>query len=241
METKTREIQGRGARDIENAIRDLDSKVNVCLIVLPGGLKNDYKKIKRSAILGEMVTQVITDFTMRKKNLQSIATKVLLQIIAKRGNTLWVPETAKELAECMLIGFDTANVCKGTFLAATATINSTFSSLHTRSKFFPRPEDKFKAMKELTLACIAAYADRNRSPPREVVVFLNSCTGDQVSIYQDLCFKRLMPELQEIYKRSLSVTAVMVNVKNSERFFLGEGGSSRNVPAGTLVNEGMVS
>jgi hypothetical protein len=39
----------------------------------------------------------MTDATLRKKNLQSIATKVLLQIIAKRGNTLWVPETAKEI------------------------------------------------------------------------------------------------------------------------------------------------
>jgi hypothetical protein len=39
----------------------------------------------------------MTDATLRKKNLQSIATKVLLQIIAKRGNTLWVPETTKEI------------------------------------------------------------------------------------------------------------------------------------------------
>jgi hypothetical protein len=39
----------------------------------------------------------MTDATLRKKNLQSIATKVLLQIVAKRGNTLWVPETTKEI------------------------------------------------------------------------------------------------------------------------------------------------
>lgn len=39
----------------------------------------------------KLVTQVVTENTMRKKNLRSIATKVLLQIIAKRGNILWVP------------------------------------------------------------------------------------------------------------------------------------------------------
>lgn len=40
----------------------------------------------------EIVTQVFTDAKLRNKNIQSIATKVLLQIIAKRGNTLWVPK-----------------------------------------------------------------------------------------------------------------------------------------------------
>lgn len=54
-------------------------------------MKNDYKKLKATTMEGELVTQVITDGTMRKKNLQSIATKVLLQIIAKRGNVLWMP------------------------------------------------------------------------------------------------------------------------------------------------------
>lgn len=54
-------------------------------------MKNDYKKIKNFTIQLDLVTQVVLDGTLRKKGLQSIATKVLLQIIAKRGNTLWVP------------------------------------------------------------------------------------------------------------------------------------------------------
>jgi hypothetical protein len=37
-----------------------------------------------------MLTQVVIEATLNKKGLQSIATKILLQIIAKRGNTLWV-------------------------------------------------------------------------------------------------------------------------------------------------------
>ena len=38
-----------------------------------------------------MVSQIFTEGKLRGKNVQSIATKVLLQIIAKRGNTLWCP------------------------------------------------------------------------------------------------------------------------------------------------------
>jgi hypothetical protein len=54
-------------------------------------MKNQYKDIKIMTLKHKLVTQVVTENTMRKKNLRSIATKVLLQIIAKRGNILWVP------------------------------------------------------------------------------------------------------------------------------------------------------
>ena len=57
-----------------------------------------------------MVTQVVTEGTLRKKNLQSIATKVLLQMIAKRGNTLWVPKHNCDLDSLMMAAFDTSKV-----------------------------------------------------------------------------------------------------------------------------------
>ena len=46
-----------------------------------------------------------TEATLRKKNLQSIATKILLQIIAKRGNTLWVPKVPANLGTTMMVAF----------------------------------------------------------------------------------------------------------------------------------------
>ena len=49
---------------------------------------------------------VMTEGTLRKKGLQSIATKVLLQMIAKRGNILWVPRISIDLEfSAMLVGF----------------------------------------------------------------------------------------------------------------------------------------
>jgi hypothetical protein len=49
---------------------------------------------------------VMTEGTLRKKGLQSIATKILLQIIAKRGNILWVPRLSIDLEfSAMLVGF----------------------------------------------------------------------------------------------------------------------------------------
>lgn len=78
----------------------------MCLIVLPNQLKTQYKKIKNSALVKvKVVCQMTTETTLRKKNLQSIATKILLQIIAKRGNTLWVPKIPANLGGAMMIAF----------------------------------------------------------------------------------------------------------------------------------------
>jgi len=215
MDINVREMEGHSEKDISKAIRGTNKNVNICLIVLPNNMKNDYKRIKYNSLMDGMLTQVVTDGTLRKKNLQSIATKVLLQIIAKRGNTLWVPKTLREVYGAMLIAFDTAKAKEGTVLAAAATINSTYSSLYTHCKVFVKAEDKFQAMVELTLSCIHAYSDRNQTPPNEVILLLNSCTGDQVSIYRELYFNRLMPRIEEDYRKVVPLTAVMVNVKNS--------------------------
>jgi hypothetical protein len=155
MTVKNFEVStGRNYKDLEKQVSSMHSSINICLIVLPGNMKNDYKRIKKSAINEEMVTQVITEITIRKKNIQSIATKVLLQIIAKRGNILWVPETAHTVKNCMLLGFDTAKSASKTVMSATATLNSTFTSLYTRHKVYDQSEGKFKAMFDLTLECV---------------------------------------------------------------------------------------
>ena len=109
--------------------------MNVVLIVLPGNLKSEYKKIKKAAITKiEIVTQVVTEQTLRKKGFLSIATKILLQVIAKRGNTLWVPETTYKFENTMLLGFDTAKSITGkTVITGCSTINSTFSRFQLSS------------------------------------------------------------------------------------------------------------
>jgi hypothetical protein len=47
----------------------------------------------------------------------------------------------------------------------------------------------------------------------------------------------LRAKLQEGYPTLVvNITAIMVNVKNCERFFQGNEGQFRNPPAGTLIN-----
>lgn len=102
---------------------------------------------------------------MKKKNLQSIATKILLQIIAKRGNTLWVPRTPANLGAAMMVAFDNAKIGRKTNMAMCATVNSTFSSIFSRTESYENNDSKFNVMMNLTLKAVDAYFVRNKEIP----------------------------------------------------------------------------
>lgn len=80
-----------------------------------------------------MLCQIFTEPKLKNKNAQSICTKVLLQIIAKRGNTLWVPKTGKGIEDVMLVAVDNAKLDGGkNVLAACGTVNSSFTSIYSK-------------------------------------------------------------------------------------------------------------
>lgn len=121
----------------------------------------------------------------------------------------------------MLLAFDTAKVHNSTLLAACATNNSTFSNVYSCTKIFDNPNDKFNTMRDLMIQCIGAYVSRNKSPPKDVVVFLNSCSGDQISIYHENYINPVKEKLREIYKdKQVNMTIIMLNLKVNERFFI---------------------
>lgn len=230
-------------KEMERAVRAED---NICCIVIPNNLKTSYKAIKTIAITKiQLVTQVLTDAKLRNKNLQSIATKVLLQIIAKRGNTLWVPISKGKLNDSMLAAYDSGKVGSKNVLALCATINSTYSSIYSTSAQYDSNQQRFNKMVELQLNAINAYMKRNSRLPKEVIVYHNSCPGDQISLFQEGFIEVLKKRITEIYQQQPpNLILVMINVKTSERFFSSSGGDNRginNVEAGTLIASDLVS
>jgi aubergine-like protein len=237
------EIDRMGTERID---KEMDSAIeggdNICCIIIPNNLKTQYRQIKTSAICKrQIVTQVFTDVKLRNKNIQSIATKVLLQIIAKRGNTLWVPKPTCKIDGCMLVAFDNAKVGAKNVLGLCATINSTYSSIFSATASYDSNQNRFGKMVELAIASINAYLARNTRLPKEVVMFQNSCTGDQVSLFHEFFIEPLKAKIQEIFHERVNLTMIMINVKTSERFFVEDGRGVGNVEAGTLVSSGLVS
>lgn len=126
--------------NFDRAMQDY-SNTNIFLVVIPKHIQSLYPKLKQQLLKAqggiEMVSQFVTEFTLRKKGLQSIATKILLQMIAKRGNILWVPSYGEEMMNTLdracLVGLDSSSKDGRALVSAVGTTNTTFSLLSSAS------------------------------------------------------------------------------------------------------------
>lgn len=114
------------------------NECNFCLIVLPAKFKTLYKDVKRVAIENvKIASQVLLDNTMKKKNLKTIALKVLLQIIAKSGNVIWAAKPFATKPKMMVIAFYCSFI-KGHgnfyYLGACSTLDDHYSQIFSLSK-----------------------------------------------------------------------------------------------------------
>lgn len=216
---------------------------NICLILIPNALKSQYKKIKEKCLLhNKMVCQIATEGTLKKKNFKSIATKILLQMIAKRGNTLWVPESAMKLDKVMLAAFDNAKMNGKNVLAGVATVNSTYSSISSKIEEYKDTNDKMHCMMTVLVKLVDSYVHRNKEPPSQIVIFANSASTDLLKLYQEFFIAPTIDKLEQVYKdKKPALTLVLINTKSNERFFQMQGSSAKNVPAGTIISENIVS
>jgi hypothetical protein len=97
-----------------------------------------------------------------------------------------------------------------------ATINSTFSSIFSRTTTFDKTEQKFSTMVTLTLQAMNAYFSRNKETPAEIIIFHSSTSGDQIPMFQEFYINILRNKLEEAYHEKVpAITMVMVNVKTS--------------------------
>lgn len=141
-----------------------------------------------------------TEVTMRKNNLRSIATKILLQIIAKRGNTLWVPKIPAEVSGAMMIAFESVKAGRTTTLGMCATLNASFTSIFSKCETYDFVDKKFTTMLNMTFSAVEAYAHRNKNPPSEIVIFHSSASNDQIKLFQELYTHPLKEKFEEVYK-----------------------------------------
>lgn len=102
--------------------------------IIPPTFKSQYKMIKRATLKANIQqnSQISLTSTLAKKGFASIITKVLLQMIVKVGNKLWVPRLSNQVQNkgVMIIGIDTmkdASLKGKTVVAYSANINAEMS------------------------------------------------------------------------------------------------------------------
>lgn len=88
--------------------------------------------------------------------------------------------------------------------------------------------------------CVQGYIDRNKSSPSKVIIFLNGSPGDQISLFQEHFAKPLLNHLAQ-GNSQIQLAVIMVNLRNSERFFSIQGSDIKNAYPGTLISSCVVS
>lgn len=142
----------------------------------------------------------------------------------------------------MIVGIDSGSKAGVSVLAACGTINSTFSSHATATVITSenKNDQKYQSMLEVTMKCVSAYTSRNKDTPKELIVFMNTSPGDQINLYQENYSQKLKERVKSTFNKEVDLTVVMVNLRNSERFFTTDA-APRNVFPGTLVSNTIVS
>lgn len=84
-------------------------------------------------------------------------------------------------------------------MAACGTVNSTFTSIYTKTVEYNGVEGKFAAINTALLDIVNYYVDRNKVPPKDIILFTNAVSFDQVRILKENFIDEFMKKAEEIY------------------------------------------
>ena len=96
----------------------------------------------------------------------------------------------------MSAAFDNAKQGNKNVMSGVATINSTFSSVCSKISEYTDINDKLNCMMGMMLKLIDSYLKRNKQVPKEVVIFANSCSNDQMNLYHEFMINPLKSKLE---------------------------------------------
>ena len=180
-------------KGIERSLKIEGFDTNILLVVIPNNLKSEYPKLKQYLLSvkdkNEILSQFVVENTLRKKGAQSIHTKILLQMIAKRGNVLWAPSFNGEIDEKLngtsIMGIDSSSSGGVTIMAGCTTINSSFSLISSSTIKTKDPAKKYRDMLTVAAECHKGYAKRYKSAANELIVFVNAVPKDQINLLNE--------------------------------------------------------
>jgi len=86
----------------------------------------------------------------------------------------------------------------------------------SRVDSYSQLENKFSTMTKLANQSVAAYNARNKDLPKEILIFSNSISGDQIVMYIEHFIEPFKKQMGEIYGNNVpAITFVMVNTRTS--------------------------
>ena len=242
--------------DYANALqKNMDAKVQAVIAFIPKAAKGKvYKAFKKACVIpGNPVPSQVVLTSSVFKNTMAVCSKIILQIAAKMGNSLWLPEMPEKLPKnTMIIG---ADVFHNTFNRKQSVIGLCASYDPSMTKYYSRVKFQGKVGEEtmnniggLVVDSIKKYQKMSKALP-ELIIFYRDGVGE--SQFQNVlrieipAIKAGFKAINENYNPQF--VEVVVTKRINDRFFVptgkpGNGGNKyNNPPSGTLVMEGVTS
>jgi aubergine-like protein len=190
-------------------------------------------------------SQVVVKNSLYKNSL-SVCSKIICQINAKLGLSLWVSQIPENLPKkVMLIGADVHHGKKGSVIGLCASFDDNFTKYYSRIKVQKKGQEIMTNISSLVSDAIKKYFQVNKGLPETIIFYRDGVGEGQFKEVREIEIPAILQGFAKIspeYKPKFC--EVIVTKKINDRFFTlnGNGGSKYyNPPSGTWVAEQMVS
>ena len=207
--------------------------------------RNDYiypQLKKHSLCTNGYVSQVVKTRSIQKKGSMSVCSKILLQINAKLRGVSYKAIMNKKIEEIklMVIGVDSCHISgKRTGVAMVASVNNSFTDFYNKQEII---EEKNKQQLQFCISSfieesIVAFTKQNSGIPKGIVIYRQG-----VSLQQKKFLKTEIQQIDQVCKtKNILYYYILVNTKNSFKFFEKSGNSYSNPSSGLLILDGVTN
>jgi len=241
-------IRGIGGPDYENALREAaKTKPALIVVILPDKTKGRYDRVK-SLCMAELG---VTSQCFVARNLgppdrgpnPSIMTKLLLQMDAKLGATLWTMELGAAIKEIMIVGVD---VCHPSGLRGNSVAGFVASMDNNVTQYFSQVciqqtgQELVDKLADCMHNALRAYQQANGKLPKRIVVYRDGVGDGQLRSVVDVEVPQVTKVFHifgEAYKPV--VCYVIVKKRINTRLFAVDPANNRNLlnpMSGALVD-----
>jgi len=246
-------VKGIKGSDYVQALKDnMDPKVQCVIAFIPKAAKNTvYKAFKKFCTQDKPVPSQVVVSSSVFKNAMSVCSKIILQINAKMGCSLWTTQTPEGLSKkTMVIGADVyhnVGAKKQSVIGFCASYDEKFSKFYSRIKFQQKIGEEIMSNIALLIQdALKFYFKKAKELPDTIIFYRDGVGEGQLNDVLKTEIPNILKGFQLVNKNyAPNFVEVVVTKKINDRFFVpnGKAGGLKyyNPPSGTLIMDNVVS
>lgn len=215
--------------------------VRMVVVIIPNNKSDAYAMVKKNCLLHKPTpSQVVTGTVLKKwvpKGIQSVATKIAIQMACKLGGEPWtVPIPVKGL---MVIGYDTWHDAsqKGRSVGAVvATINPSLSRFVSYVTFHTQNEECIAQISACISKALKEYQKNTGTLPERVVVYRDGVGDGQIAQTKNMEVAKIRESFKEV-GCDPKFTYIIVSKRVNTRFYKMDGNNAVNPPSGSIFDD----